>query len=129
MKNYKIVIVIAVAVLTAIALYRYTASERRAVKTAAAVELSAHELVEADSSAISRAQDDRQSLVSDSASTQIKKAKVALTGAVPSALARATKLHRPKPSNESLSLTLVLKRTDQSGFEEFLRAVQDPESP
>src|SRR5437773_3966782 len=52
---------------------------------------------------------------------------VRLRGEVPSALNAATKLSSPT-IKESLTLTLVLNRTDQQGFDRFLASVQDPQS-
>src|SRR5439155_25393126 len=47
--------------------------------------------------------------------------------------AGGTKRRNETPQNESrrrsLTLTVVLNRTDQEGFDEFLRGVQDPQSP
>lgn len=60
---------------------------------------------------------------------------VRLPGHVLPALARATAL-APKndaasaaEANQPLTLTVVLKRDDQQGFERYLRAVYDPHSP
>lgn len=46
-----------------------------------------------------------------------------------SVLASATKLPEKIPANAPLNLTLVLNRTDEQGFERFLRGLQDPQSP
>ncbi|MDX6410084.1 MAG: hypothetical protein QOE13_3155, partial [Gaiellaceae bacterium] len=54
---------------------------------------------------------------------------VRLSGEVPSALSGATKLRRTKAEDAPLTLTVVLNRTDQQGFDAFLRDVQDPQSP
>ena len=54
---------------------------------------------------------------------------VRLSGEVPRALARATKLPQETRGDAPLTLTIVLNRTDQQGFDEFLRGVQDPQSP
>ena len=50
-------------------------------------------------------------------------------GAVPEALARAERLDVRAANTSPLALTVVLNRTDQPGFEAFLRDVQDPRSP
>ena len=54
---------------------------------------------------------------------------VRLPGEVPAALSSATKLRRTKVADAPLTLTVVLNRTDQQGFDEFLRDVLDPHSP
>lgn len=54
---------------------------------------------------------------------------VLLKGGVPAALARSKKIHSEVSDNEPLTLTVVLKRTDQLGFEKFLSAVQNSQSP
>src|SRR5262245_41659613 len=54
---------------------------------------------------------------------------VRLSGNVPPAIARATRLPELLPADAQLTLTLVLRRTDQAGFDAFVRAVQDPRSP
>ncbi len=55
---------------------------------------------------------------------------VRLPGHVLPALAQATKLApRPGADQEPLTLTVVLKRDDQHGFERYLRDVYDPKSP
>jgi hypothetical protein len=48
---------------------------------------------------------------------------------VPSALASARKLPEKVAADTPLTLTLVLNRADQQGFDAFLRGVQDPQSP
>ena len=55
---------------------------------------------------------------------------VRLPGHVLAALAKA-KLLPPKPGeeNDPLSITVVLKRTDQAGFDRYLNDVYDPKSP
>ncbi|HEX8069805.1 MAG TPA: protease pro-enzyme activation domain-containing protein [Pyrinomonadaceae bacterium] len=52
-----------------------------------------------------------------------------LRGAVPAALARAERLPERAAAASPLALTVVLNRTDQQGFEAFLRDVQNPQSP
>ena len=54
---------------------------------------------------------------------------VRLSGEVPGALATATKLKESIAADAELTLTLVLNRADQAGFEKFLGAVQSPSSP
>ena len=54
---------------------------------------------------------------------------VRLSGEVPGALATATKLKESIAAEAELTLTLVLNRADQAGFEKFLGAVQSPSSP
>ena len=54
---------------------------------------------------------------------------IRLAGSVPQALKQAIKLRQNKNDETRLTLTLVLKRSDQNGFERFLAAVQDPTSP
>jgi sugar lactone lactonase YvrE len=54
---------------------------------------------------------------------------VRLPGEVPSALARAERVAAPARDEDPLALTVVLRRDDQQGFDEFLRGVQDPQSP
>src|SRR5438105_1910858 len=58
-----------------------------------------------------------------------KKGLVRLTDEVPAALANATKITKADAGNDPLTLTVVLNRTDQQGFDEFLRGVQDTKSP
>ena len=53
---------------------------------------------------------------------------VTLKGEVPAALGRSKKIHRGNAGKEPLTLTIVLKRTDQRGFEKFLNGLQDPRS-
>src|SRR5260370_1747882 len=70
----------------------------------------------------------------DEKSTQMQPATssglVRLSGEVPVALSRATKLSETSRADDSpLTLTIVLNRTDQPGFDAFLQAVQDPNSP
>ena len=59
--------------------------------------------------------------------------RVPLGGHVPAALgvARAlpSSLFDPKVQDDALTLTIVLQRSDQAGFEQFLRDVYDPQSP
>src|SRR5207253_377936 len=59
----------------------------------------------------------------------LRKGMVRLQGEVPAALSSATKLPRAAAADRSLTLTIVLNRTDQPGFEAFLRGAQDPQSP
>lgn len=54
---------------------------------------------------------------------------VRITGHVPPALAGAERLPDSTPNDSPLTLTVVLNRTDQQGFEKFLSNVQDPRSP
>ncbi len=54
---------------------------------------------------------------------------VRLAGEVPAALASAERLPNTAAGDDPLTLTLVLNRTDQQGFEAFLTAVQDSKSP
>ena len=54
---------------------------------------------------------------------------VRLSGEVPAALARATKLPARISADTPLTLTIVLNRTDQSAFDAFLYDVYDPHSP
>jgi hypothetical protein len=65
------------------------------------------------------------------APTQIKDSTglVRLPGEVPAGLSGATKLRRTKVADAPLTLTVVLNRTDQQGFEAFLRGVQNAQSP
>jgi hypothetical protein len=65
------------------------------------------------------------------APTQIKDSTglVRLPGEVPAGLSGATKLRRTKVADAPLTLTVVLNRTDQKGFDEFLRGVQNAQSP
>jgi len=65
------------------------------------------------------------------APTQSKDSKgsVRLPGEVPAALSGATKVRRTKADDALLTLTVVLNRTDQQGFDEFLKTVQNPLSP
>src|SRR5437660_3700701 len=58
-----------------------------------------------------------------------KKGLVRLHDEVPAALANATKITKADAGNDPLTLTIVLNRTDQKGLDEFLRGVQDPQSP
>ncbi|HEX3086019.1 MAG TPA: protease pro-enzyme activation domain-containing protein, partial [Pyrinomonadaceae bacterium] len=69
-----------------------------------------------------------QSATTRSVSHQGSRTRVTLAGEVPAALTRAKKLNREEKSNEPVTLTVVLKRTDQEGFEKFLEGVQDPQS-
>src|ERR1044071_6170668 len=55
--------------------------------------------------------------------------RVRLPGEVPAALGLAVKLHGTTAGDQPLSLTVVLNRKDQKGFDEFLRGVQNPNSP
>src|SRR5205085_5544635 len=50
-------------------------------------------------------------------------------GAMTPTLASATKLPETLPPDMPLTLTIVLNRADQSGFEKSLQAMQDPKSP
>ena len=43
--------------------------------------------------------------------------------------AAATNYDKKSDSDEDLTLTVVLKRTDQQGFDDFLQTLQDPQSP
>ena len=52
-----------------------------------------------------------------------------LAGVMTPSLAGATKLPEKIPADAPLTLTIVLKRTDQKGFESFLQNVQNPGSP
>src|SRR5436190_2805880 len=52
---------------------------------------------------------------------------VRLPGEVPAALKSATKL-RSTTTEAPLTLTIVLKRTDQQGFDQFVASVQDSKS-
>ncbi|MGE0825074.1 MAG: protease pro-enzyme activation domain-containing protein [Candidatus Binatia bacterium] len=56
---------------------------------------------------------------------------IRLPGHVLPALAKATPVDHPSASlaEQPLTLTLVLKRHDQAGFERYLREVYDPKSP
>jgi hypothetical protein len=55
---------------------------------------------------------------------------VRLPGHVPAALARATAATEPKISaDDPVTLTVVLKRDDQAGFDKHLREIYDPKSP
>ena len=54
---------------------------------------------------------------------------VRLTGEVPAALAKATKLSEKIPADTPLTLTIVLNRTDQAGFDRYLYEVYEPHSP
>ncbi len=54
---------------------------------------------------------------------------VRLPGNVPPALSRATRVSGTLAGDTPVTLTIVLNRTDQSGFDAFLRAVQDPSVP
>jgi hypothetical protein len=54
---------------------------------------------------------------------------VRLQGGVPRALNRSRKIHRQNSGAEPLTLTIVLKRTDQRAFEKFLKGLQDSGSP
>src|SRR5947209_949485 len=44
---------------------------------------------------------------------------VRLRGQVPAAISRATKIRKAKAGDMPLTLTIVLNRTDQKGFDEF----------
>ena len=59
--------------------------------------------------------------------------RVPLGGHVPAALGAARPLPPslldPKILDDALTLTIVLQRSDQAGFEQFLRDVYDPQSP
>ncbi|HLZ73129.1 MAG TPA: protease pro-enzyme activation domain-containing protein [Dehalococcoidia bacterium] len=55
---------------------------------------------------------------------------VRLPGHTLQALGRAQALARlPQVADQPITVTVVLNRTDESGFESFLEAVQDPRSP
>jgi hypothetical protein len=54
---------------------------------------------------------------------------VRITGEVPDALAVAERVPVTADGDQPMTLTVVLNRTDQQGFEAFLRGVQDPQSP
>lgn len=56
-----------------------------------------------------------------------ERGRLRLGGTVPHALAQATKLEN-KHGSEPLTLTIVLNRDDQAGFDNFLQQVQDPKS-
>src|SRR5712691_9750547 len=58
-----------------------------------------------------------------------KKGLARIHDGVPAALANATKTPKANAGKNPLTLTIVLKRDDQQGFDEFLRGVQDPQSP
>ncbi len=54
---------------------------------------------------------------------------VRLPGHVLPALAKATKVAQPKDeSNQPVTLTIVLKRDDQAGFDKYLREIYEPHS-
>ena len=63
-----------------------------------------------------------------SGTAQTSRNKVTLPGEVPAALNRAKKIHRANKDTQPITITVVLKRTDQEGFERFLDDVQDPRS-
>lgn len=54
---------------------------------------------------------------------------IRLSGSVLPALSHATRLAHQKPSSILIDITLVLRRDDQKGFEEFLHSLYDPKSP
>src|ERR1700693_3740850 len=54
---------------------------------------------------------------------------VRIPGEVPAALATATRLGEASSRELPLTLTVVLNRADQRGFEAFVRDVKDPRSP
>jgi hypothetical protein len=58
-----------------------------------------------------------------------KKGTIRLERGVPETIAGATRIHQTGSRHDPLALTIVLNRTDQAGFDEFLRDVQDPQSP
>ncbi|MFL6208935.1 MAG: protease pro-enzyme activation domain-containing protein [Pyrinomonadaceae bacterium] len=78
-------------------------------------------------------QDARQNSADDGAAAarvrDARKGLVRLRGEVPAALASAERLHGAARDDSPLALTVVLDRTDQQGFEAFLRGVQDSQSP
>jgi subtilase family serine protease len=63
-----------------------------------------------------------------SARTDIAGTSVRLPGHVLAALARAALQTHQEPSATPITITVVLKRDDQKGFEHFLRALYDPKS-
>jgi kumamolisin len=58
-----------------------------------------------------------------------RKGWVRLPGEVPSALARATRPPEKMPADVPLTLTIILKHTDQAGFDRYYKEVYDPRSP
>jgi hypothetical protein len=74
------------------------------------------------------AQNSQPTTPGEMASGNNRRNNVVLTGEVPAALTRSHRLNREGKSNEPITLTVVLKRTDQRGFEKFLEGVQDPRS-
>jgi Pro-kumamolisin, activation domain/Bacterial Ig-like domain (group 1)/Bacterial Ig-like domain (group 3)/Cep192 domain 4 len=56
-----------------------------------------------------------------------------IPGNVPPALKRATLVEKPgqaqTEANQAITVTIVLKRDDQAGFERYLREIYDPKSP
>src|SRR5205809_584235 len=81
---------------------------------------------EADKSG--EAQNKKPETVRDSDWPKPSRDKVALPGEVPAALNRAKKIQSADTVGRPVTLTVVLRRTDQPGFEKFFEGLQDPTS-
>ena len=71
-------------------------------------------------------------IVEDSTSNDTRdsrKGMVRLAGEVPSALARATRLPEKMAADAPLTLTIILKHTDQAGFDRYFKEVYDERLP
>lgn len=55
--------------------------------------------------------------------------RIRLAGHVPEGLSRASVVEAPSDGLEAMTLTVVLQRSDEAGFQRYLRRVYDPDSP